>query len=87
MTVVDSMYQNNLLPPQPWEVAGASSVGMTLSMFRFSISFLASVLVGIVFRYVPTPTSEWPGRSPSFNGVSAAALHPAAAEPGRRPSA
>lgn len=44
----------NLLPHQPWELNAAASAGLTMSQFRFMISFMASVLVGAVLRKIPT---------------------------------
>lgn len=43
-----------MLPPQAWELEACASSGLTLSMLRFSISFVLSVLVGALFRFVPT---------------------------------
>jgi hypothetical protein len=36
---------------------------MTMSMFRFSLSFLLSVVVGLIFRAMPSPKSEPPPRN------------------------
>lgn len=37
-----------------WEQAGQEAAGIPLSMLRFAISFVASVFVGLLFKYVPT---------------------------------
>ncbi len=37
-----------------WEAAAASKAGVALSLLRFALAFLASVLVGILYPLVPT---------------------------------
>lgn len=44
---------NTLLPPQPWELATCRSISLSLSQFRFTVSFVLSVVVGALFRWVP----------------------------------
>lgn len=46
------LLSGSVLPTQPWELQGAESVGLSLSQFRFAISFLASVLVGFGLRHI-----------------------------------
>lgn len=43
------------LPAQPWELQAAALGGLTLSQLRFFISFVLSVVLGAVFRHVPSP--------------------------------
>lgn len=42
------------LPPMPWELGACSGSGLTLSQLRFTLAFVASVLVGAILRHVPT---------------------------------
>ena len=42
------------LAAMEWEAAAASKAGVTLSLLRFALAFLASVLVGILYPLVPT---------------------------------
>lgn len=53
-----AMYENNFFKEQPWEASGAEAIGITVSMFRFLLSFFASVAVGAVFRFVPSITGR-----------------------------
>ena len=55
---VADMYENNFFTVQPWEQNAAQTVGITVSMFRFMLSFFASVAVGAGLRYVPTVTGD-----------------------------
>ena len=48
------MAKGLFLPAQPWELAAAGAGGLTLSQFRFFVSFMLSVAVGAVFRATPT---------------------------------
>lgn len=41
-----------------WESAAALKAGVTLSLLRFALAFFASVLVGAVYRLVPTVKGE-----------------------------
>lgn len=52
--VVKGFLSGNLLSPQPWELSTAADVGLTLSQFRFTLAFVASVVVGAILRWVPT---------------------------------
>ena len=47
------MYEANIFKEQAWERNGAEVVGITVSMFRFMLSFFASVAVGALLRFVP----------------------------------
>ena len=48
------MYEENIFQEQAWERNGAAAVGLTLSMFRFTVAFFASIAVGAIFRFIPT---------------------------------
>lgn len=52
------MYENNIFKEQAWELQGAEAVGITLSMFRFMLSFFASVGIGALLRFVPTTAGD-----------------------------
>ena len=60
------MYGHSLFPVQPWESAAVQASGLSASQLRFAISFLLSIAVGAILRYIPTPKCEqerWCGRS------------------------
>lgn len=48
------MYEANIFKEQAWERSGAEIIGITVSMFRFMLSFFASVAVGASLRFIPT---------------------------------
>jgi hypothetical protein len=51
---LEAIYENHLLPPQPWEFELAEKAGLTMSMLRFAIAFFMSVPIAIVFRRIPS---------------------------------
>ena len=53
------MYENNIFKEQAWELKGAENVGITISMFRFMLSFFASVGIGALLRFVPTTAGDF----------------------------
>lgn len=48
----------HVVAPQAWELAACSGAGLTLSQLRFFVSFMLSVAVGAIFRFMPTPRCE-----------------------------
>jgi lysophospholipid acyltransferase len=47
-------------PPGPtgWEANAADALGVSFSQFRFTVAFFLSVVVGALFRVLPSPRSE-----------------------------
>lgn len=55
---LDRFLAHNAIPIQDWEIRASSSADMHVTMFRMILSFLCSVLIGFVHRYVPTATGR-----------------------------
>ena len=56
MSLID--FSSHIFPPTQWEMEAATNVGFTITMFRFTLAFLASIPVSIIFRHVPTVTGK-----------------------------
>ena len=59
-TLYESVSVSNMsgLPPIAWESELSTAVGLTVSEFRFAVSFFLSVFISWCWRFVPTVQGE-----------------------------